>query len=149
MYQSNLKKCNVENDKHPINLIPQNYLLFLAIGLIYTSSGLEKIFIGGLDWINGNALLSYLQSSPTDLGQNLSNYPFLITLLSIFTIVWEISFLFILHKNKYIRFTLIFIGICFHTGTYFFLYVGHYFSPWIWVYIFLLVNKYPKERLVK
>lgn len=118
----------------------QNYLLFLAVGLIYTSSGLEKIFIGGLDWINGDALLSYLQNSPTDLGQNLSNYPFLITLLSILTILWETSFLLILHKNKYIRLTLIFIGICFHVGVYFFMNVGHYFSPWIWVYIFLLPN---------
>lgn len=120
------------------DLIPQNYLLFLAIGLIYTSSGLEKIFIGGWDWINGNALLSYLQNSPTELGQNLSNYPFLVTFLSIITILWETSFLLILHKNKYIRFTLIFIGICFHVGVYFFMNVGHYFSPWIWVYVFLL-----------
>lgn len=119
-------------------LIPQNNLLFLAVGLIYTASGLEKIFIGGIDWINGNALLSYLQNSPTELGQNLSNYPFLVTLLSIITILWETSFLLILYQNKYIRFTLIFIGVCFHVGTYFFLSVGHYFSPWIWVYVFLL-----------
>ncbi len=124
------------------DLIPQNYLLFLAIGLIYTSSGLEKLFIGGLEWINGNALLSYLQNSPTELGQNLSHYPFLITLLSILTILWEISFMLILLKNKYSSFTLIFIGICFHAGTYFFLGVGHYLSPWVWVYVFLLVGKY-------
>ena len=123
------------------NLIPQNYLLFLAIGLVYTSSGLEKIFIGGIEWINGNALLSYLQNSPTELGQNLSNYPFLVMLLSLLTIIWETSFLLILHKNKYIRLTLIFIGICFHAGTYFFLYVGHYLSPWIWVYVFLLLSR--------
>ncbi|WP_375563089.1 hypothetical protein ACE193_11360 [Bernardetia sp. OM2101] len=121
-------------------LISQNYLLFLAIGLIYTSSGLEKIFIGGWEWINGNALLSYLQNSPTDLGQHLSNYPLLITFLSILTILWETSFLLILHKNKYIRLTLIFVGICFHVGVYFSLHVGHYFSPWIWVYVFLLPN---------
>jgi hypothetical protein len=148
MYQTNFRKYFLEqSDSNDNGLIPQNYLLFLAVGLIYTSSGLEKIFIGGLDWINGNALLSYLQNSPTHLGQNLSHYPFGVTLLSIFTIVWEISFLFILHKNKYIKLFLIFIGICFHAGTYFFLYVGHYFSPWIWVYVFLLVNKCPKRKI--
>ncbi len=122
-------------------LIPQNYLLFLAIGLIYASSGLEKIFIGGLDWLNGKALLGYLENSPTELGQNLSEYPFLVFLFSSLTIIWETSFLLILHKNKYIRFTLIFIGICFHVGVYFFMNVGHYFSPWIWVYVFLLFGK--------
>ncbi len=139
--------AKVETLKTSNNLISQNYLLFLAVGLIYTSSGLEKIFIGGLDWINGNALLSYLQNSPTDLGQNLSNYPFLITLFSIMTILWETSFLLILHKNKYIRFTLIFVGICFHVGVYFFMNVGHYFSPWIWVYVFLLPSL--KQRTVR
>lgn len=136
VYQTNFKNSGINT-----NLISQNYLLFVAVGVIYTSSGLEKIFIGGWEWINGNALLSYLQNSPTDLGQRLSNYPLLITLLSVLTILWEISFLFILHKNKYIRFTLIVIGICFHAGTYFFLGVGHYFSPWIWVYVFLLFGR--------
>lgn len=127
IYQNHFKNSN-----------NQNYLLFLAVGLIYTFSGLEKICIGGWEWINGNALLSYLQNSPTDLGQYLSNYPFLIMLFSVLTILWETSFLLILHKNKYIRLTLIFIGVCFHVGVYFSMYVGHYFSPWIWVYIFLL-----------
>lgn len=140
MYETNFKKFNLKNSSGT-NLISQNYLLFLAVGLIYMSSGLEKIFIGGWDWINGNALLSYLQNSPTELGQKLSHYPFLVTILSIFTISWEISFLLILHKNKYLRLTLIFIGICFHVGTYFFLYVGHYLSPWIWVYVFLLFGR--------
>ncbi|WP_338762196.1 hypothetical protein WAF17_17095 [Bernardetia sp. ABR2-2B] len=134
-WQTNFKGFFISKNT---NVIRQNFLLFLAVGLIYTSSGLEKIFIGGWDWPNGNALLSYLQNSPTDLGQNLSNYPFLVALLSILTIFWEISFLLILHKNKYIKLTLIIIGICFHAGTYFFLGVGHYFSPWIWVYVFLL-----------
>ena len=133
IYQTNVHKSNLDST----NLLSQNYLLFLAVGLIYTSSGLEKIFIGGWEWINGNALLSYLQNSPTDLGQNLSNYPLLATFFSILTILWETSFLLILHKNKYIRFALIFIGVCFHVSTYFFLNVGHYFSPWIWVYVFL------------
>lgn len=138
--QTNFKSSDSENNSDA-NLIPQNYLLFLAVGLIYASSGLEKLFIGGLEWINGNALLSYLQNSPTELGQNLSNYPLLMPLLSILTIGWEIGFLLILHKNKYIIFTLIIIGICFHTGTYFFLGVGHYLSPWIWVYVFLLFGR--------
>lgn len=137
IYQTNFHKSKL-NSTH---LIPQNYFLFLAVGLIYTISGLEKLFIGGLDWINGNALLSYLQNSPTDLGQNLSKFPLLITLLSILTITWETGFFLILHKNQYIRLTLIFIGVCFHIGTYFFLGVGHYFSPWIWVYVFLLFSK--------
>ncbi|WP_338793061.1 hypothetical protein [Bernardetia sp. MNP-M8] len=133
MYQTNFKK----SDSTTI-LIPQNYFLFLAVGLVYTSSGLEKIFIGGGSWINGNVFLSYLKTSPTDWGQNLSNYPFLVTFFSILVIFWESSFLLILHQNKYIRLTFIFIGVCFHIGTFFFLGVGHYFSPWIWVYVFLL-----------
>lgn len=138
IYQTNFKK-SISEKKDPFNnLIPQNYLLFLAVGLIYTSAGLEKIFIGGWDWINGNALLSYLQNSPTDLGKKLSTYPLLVTILSIITILWETSFFLILHKNQYTRLVFIFIGICFHASTYFFLNVGHYFSPWIWVYIFLL-----------
>ncbi len=142
-YQTNFTNPVLDNlnSENNVLLISQNYLLFLAVGLIYTSSGLEKLFIGGFEWINGNALLSYLQHSPTELGQSLSDYPFLITLLSLLTIVWEISFLLILHKNKHIRFTLIFIGVCFHVGTYFFLGVGHYFSPWIWVYVFLLFGR--------
>ncbi len=142
IYQTNFKNSDSENNSsNHTNLISQNYLLFLAVGLIYASSGLEKLFIGGLEWINGNALLSYLQNSPTELGQNLSNYPLLITLLSLLTIGWEISFLLILNKNKHIIFTLIIIGVCFHAGTYFFLGVGHYLSPWIWVYVFLLFGK--------
>lgn len=127
-------------------LIPQNYLLFLAIGLVYTASGLEKIFIGGWDWINGNALLSYLQNSPTDLAQNLSDYPFIVFLLSLLTIIWETGFIFILHKNKYIKLTLLFIGICFHVSVYFFMNIGHYFSPWIWVYVFLLFGQESKIK---
>ena len=142
-YQTNFNRSNLENKENDSNsdLTAQNYLLFLVIGLIYMSSGLEKVFIGKLDWINGNALSSYLQNSTTELGQQLSTYPFLVTLFSILTILWEISFFLILYKNKHLRFTLIFIGVCFHTGVYIFLNVGHYFSPWVWVYVFLLFGK--------
>ncbi|WP_291728436.1 hypothetical protein [Bernardetia sp.] len=121
-----------------LNFVSQNYLVFISIGLVYASSGLEKIFIGGLEWLNGNALMGYLELSTTDLGQSLSNYPTLVFLLSIVTIFWEIGFLCIVHKSRKIRLTLIFIGVCFHVGVYFSMGVGHYLSPWMWVYVFLL-----------
>ena len=132
-YHTNFKNNNA---KH--HFVYQNYLLFIAIGLVYTSSGLEKLFIGGIEWLNGNALSEYLKNSPTHYGQYLSNYPVLIFLLSVLTIAWESCFLLILSQKKHIRLALIFVGICFHVGVYFFLGVGHYLSPWIWVYVFLL-----------
>lgn len=71
-------------------------LAHVLIALTYFSTGLTKLVFGGLDWMNGYTLQGYLLADGLrrnlPLGIWLAHHHTLCVLLSIFTVVFELSF---------------------------------------------------------
>ena len=111
----------------------------LSIGFAYFFSALEKILVGGKYWLNGTALKSQL-TLKTDGAAWLLQTPFP-QIASILVIAFQFFFIFSIVSYR-VRLIFIFVGILFHWGTAFFIDVGGYDSPWIFMYIFLIERKH-------
>ncbi|GAB4340218.1 MAG: hypothetical protein OHK0038_19650 [Flammeovirgaceae bacterium] len=111
------------------------WLIQVSVVMSYFLSGMEKITVGGLSWLEAEHLSTYLLFSNTSNAKWLLQYPFLIQMFSIFIVIFQLFSPLILFFR---RFTVFFLmaGITFHSCTKFFMDVGIWLSPWIWVYVF-------------
>lgn len=110
-------------------------LIVACICLSYFYTGLEKLFISGIDWINGKSLQSHLLTHETLLGKYIANHSILIILLANLTLITQIGFISILFKEK-LKYFFIPAGFLFHIGVAIFMNVGGILNPWILTYIF-------------
>ena len=112
-------------------------IIQLGVSLAYFMAGIEKVLVSGLYWFSPETLLFYLKQHDSLLYPFLNHYPWLVSLLSILVVVFEIGFILIVFFPRS-KFFFIVCGILFHWSTYTFLGVGGMLSPWILSYIFLI-----------
>ncbi|MBT31176.1 MAG: hypothetical protein CMO01_16090 [Thalassobius sp.] len=115
------------------------FLIQLAIGLCYFFSGLEKVLVSGIHWFNGDNFEAHLRLHDTNF-KFLLNHKWLIMLLANCAIFLQVFFITSIFFKK-LRIIFISGGILFHWGTVILLGVGSFYSPWIFMYIFLLNEK--------
>jgi uncharacterized membrane protein YphA (DoxX/SURF4 family) len=112
-------------------------LIRLSVGTSYFFAGIEKLSISGLDWFRADTLIFHLQQHPTDSGLWASHYPFLCTILQISVIFFEIGFVACVFFPS-LRWIFLPMGVAFHTGTWVLMNIGHWSSPWVFVYLFFI-----------
>jgi hypothetical protein len=113
----------------PVRFIP----LFLAIA--YFLAGACKIWLGdGLGWLNGDTLRYYLVQGGMELGMRLSDHHLLTQLMSIVTLLFELSFWLVLVFPS-LTWIYALYGLGFHIGSYYLMNV--WFIPFLLAYVFL------------
>lgn len=112
-------------------------LICLSIGLVYLLSGVEKLLISGLDWVQPDSFRSYLYLHQAPVGLQVAQSDWLCWLLPALALLFELGFISAVFVPKLRGFVLL-SGIAFHAGTYLLLHVGWYVSSWIFVYIFFV-----------
>jgi len=95
--------------------------VWLLIGMIYFFAGFWKFWSGGVDWALSENLKFVMYQKWTELGGwtpffRIDQYPFLYKAAALGTIVFEISFVFLLFSRR-LRFLAPVGGIVFHTMT--------------------------------
>jgi uncharacterized membrane protein YphA (DoxX/SURF4 family) len=112
----------------------------VLMALTYFSTGLTKVVFGGLDWINGYTLQGYLLQDGLrrnlPLGLWVAQHHTLCVLLSIFTVVFELSFFVSLIVPRTAPFFLL-NALLFQLGL--LVTAGHEFYPHMTVLLLLLV----------
>ena len=115
-------------------------LAHVLIALTYFSTGLTKMVFGGLDWMNGYTLQGYLLADGLrrnlPLGLWVAQHHTLCVLLSIFTVVLELSFFISLFVPRTAPFFLL-NALLFQIGL--LLTAGHKFYPHMMVLFLLLL----------
>jgi len=109
-------------------------LIQICIAMPYTLSGLEKLFISGMSWLNPGNIITYLKFHETSISKIIIQYPVLCMLISLFTLLLQLSFILILFFPRY-KWVWLIGGVLFHTGTLLVMEIGHPFNPWIVVYV--------------
>jgi len=112
-------------------------LMQILITLVYFQAGLEKLFIGGLEWLQPNNFRAYLYMHPTTLGAWLSKSDFWCTVLPLGALTIQLGFISVIFYPR-LKWLFIPLGITFHLSTYLLLGIGWFYSPWMLVYIFLI-----------
>lgn len=88
------------------------------LAIAYFCSGLSKLYLSGLNWLNGDALQAYLVegnvASPSTLLQNLIDKPNFLSFVSIFILIWEFSFILSISSKKLISYFYFVTGLLFH-----------------------------------
>lgn len=75
--------------------------LMIYVGTIYFQSGVAKLFIGGLGWLkSGMTIYQFSHYFGTDLGHWLMQYPFLFTVFAVYTVVFELLFIFFIFNRR-------------------------------------------------
>jgi uncharacterized membrane protein YphA (DoxX/SURF4 family) len=96
-------------------------LMQVLLAWTYFSTGLTKLMVGGLEWINGHTLQQYMFAdairSGRPLGLWVAQQHTLCLLLSIFTILFEVFFFLVLLIQSAVYYFLI-AGVIFHIGIY-------------------------------
>ncbi|UZR94611.1 HTTM domain-containing protein [Chondrinema litorale] len=115
------------------------FLIQISIGLCYFFSGLEKVLVSGIHWFNGDNFEAHLHLHDTNF-KFLLNQKWLIIVLANCAIFLQLFFISSILLKK-LRLIFISGGILFHWGTVILLGVGSFYSPWIFMYIFLLNEK--------
>ena len=76
------------------------FFVFLAVVTAYFQAGVEKLLRSGPHWMNGLTLQGFLRKG-TELGLQLSEEPvWLLTLLSVGIVLWELLFAFVLFDRR-------------------------------------------------
>jgi len=112
-------------------------MMQILIALVYFQAGLEKLLIGGLEWLNPQNFRAYLYMHPTTLGAWLSQSDFWCVVLPLGALVTQLGFISIIFYPR-LKWLFIPLGIAFHLSTYLLLGIGWYYSPWMLVYLFLV-----------
>ncbi|HVD98128.1 MAG TPA: hypothetical protein VNB90_07970 [Cytophagaceae bacterium] len=112
-------------------------LIRFTIVMIYFLSGLEKLLISKFSWMEANTLKGYLSLHPTHWSDLIAQNDLLCVFISVFTLVFQVTFVLILFFPRYSWLWLL-AGICFHTGTLVVMGIGYPLNPWWWVYIFFV-----------
>ena len=115
------------------------FFIQVVIGFSYLFSGLEKLMVSGIHWINGHTFQSYMELHQSESLISIDNQMLLI-LLANSALIFQLSFIICIFYKRW-RPIYILLGIVFHWGTVILLNVGSYYSPWIFMYIFLIDKK--------
>lgn len=112
-------------------------LMQVTIVLTYFQAGLEKLLIGGVEWMYPQTFRTYLYLHPTALGNWISGSNFWCTILPLGAMLFQLGFVIIIF---YPRLKLFFlpVGILFHLGTFLLFGIGWYYSPWMLTYLFFI-----------
>lgn len=112
-------------------------LIKVALVLVYLLAGLEKLFTSGLAWMTGDTLRAYIYLHQAPLGVAIMDNSWIIQILSIMAMGFQLGFWLILFfPGK--RWFFLAAGIGFHWGTFFLLNIGDLLTPWIFTYIFFV-----------
>jgi hypothetical protein len=112
-------------------------LIRLVICLCYFYSGLEKLLISGIEWVQQENFKAHLLIHPTSFGLTVASSNFLCILFAIGTLCFQLGFILVLPFPK-LKWLFLSIGIIFHISTYLLMDVGGYLNPWILAYIFFI-----------
>jgi hypothetical protein len=108
--------------------------LFLAIA--YFLAGGCKVWLGGgLGWVNGDTLRYYLVQGAMPLGMRLSDHHLVTQLMSIVTVLFELTFWLVLVFPA-LTWIYVLYGLSFHIGSIYLMNV--HFIPFLMGYVFLL-----------
>lgn len=136
-----------EKPKTKENIVFSTYFLLciqLCIASCYTFAGIEKLLIGGTNWLIDAPLQYYLLGAEVPLGVWLAQSHTLCWLLGFGVLCWELGFVFAVFSKKILPFFVL-IGFLFHLGTYFLMNVGGFPHTWVCLYVFFFTP--PKMRL--
>lgn len=123
------EKPNVAN--WPLKLIQ------LTIASCYLFSGLEKLFVSQLDWLQADTFVGYIKLHGVPLGLWLLEFEWLMPLLSWGALFFQLGFISIVFYPK-LRWLFLPMGILFHWGTFAILGVGWWVHPWQIAYLFYI-----------
>ncbi len=118
------------------------WLTGLVTGIVYLQTGLEKLLIGGPEWLSPETFRNYVYLHQAPLGLWAARSAFLSAMLPLLALVFELGFIAIVFRPK-LAWVFLPAGVLFHAGTYLLLGVGWYFNGWIATYIFFI----PWERM--
>lgn len=112
-------------------------LIILIVAGCYFLSGIEKLFTAGFHWLHPSNFQAYLLMHGTKAGIWLSSNNFLLILLPLASLLFQLSFLFVVWFPG-MRYILIPAGIVFHWGTVILFGISSFINPWIIPYIFFI-----------
>ncbi|OJJ23711.1 hypothetical protein BKI52_05010 [marine bacterium AO1-C] len=112
-------------------------LIQVMIALVYLQAAVEKLLIGGIEWLQPQNFRAYLYMHPTTLGNWLSQSDFWCVALPLVALVFQLGFISIIFYPRF-KWIFLVVGITFHLNTYLLLGIGWYYSPWMLVYFFLI-----------
>ncbi len=113
------------------------FLIQLAICLIYLQAGLEKLLIGGLDWLSPQTFRNYIYLHQAPAGMWVAQSEVLCIVLPFLALLFQLGFVLIVFFPRF-RWLFLPAGVIFHSGTYLLLGVGWYFNAWIYSYLFFI-----------
>lgn len=122
-----------KNEMPRFEIWPQR-LMQILIALIYFGAGITKLHTAG--YLEGDQISYWAMSrynNPHPLGEFLTMYPVILSVMSYVAIVWEIAFVFIVWQ-KWGRIFGLALGASFHIGTFFSL--GLYIFPMVSIAIY-------------
>ncbi|HEY8401799.1 MAG TPA: hypothetical protein VIK89_11075 [Cytophagaceae bacterium] len=108
-------------------------LILVLISLVYFLSGMEKLTISGLNWIDAVTFKTFLLLHEAPVGMAVAKIDWLCILLPACALLFQLSFFLNLVLTKY-RWLFLLIGISFHWGTVLLFGISSYINPWILVY---------------
>ncbi|MCB9233893.1 MAG: hypothetical protein H6581_19710 [Bacteroidia bacterium] len=122
-----LKKKPIPRQKSPAYGIPLQ-LILLQIGVIYTFSGLHKIWDSGFAWaLNGNMVnqmwLEWWQNYGEIPELRLDKFPVLLKFLGLGVIFWELLALYLLFHRR-LRWLVLLGGMALHNASGYFMYIN-------------------------
>lgn len=119
----------------------------IAITLCYAMSGLEKITLSGIDFINPDHFKNILFMHPTSIGNWIKQYDVLCFIIPTTTLLIQLSAPFIFFKPKLIPLWVI-SAILFHWGAYLIMNIGGFHSPWVAALAIFIPSCFQKKKLL-
>jgi hypothetical protein len=129
------------------NIRAFSLFLIAALGVVYFSSALSKIYSQGISWTSGETLKAYLYEgylfNPSSLKLFLIDSPVLLSTLSILTLAWEACFFSAVFLPRKFKIAFLISGLIFHTvilftlGPNFF----YFFIPFYFGFVPLIQSK--------
>ncbi|MDJ1484405.1 HTTM domain-containing protein [Cytophagaceae bacterium YF14B1] len=108
-------------------------LIRMVIGIVYLQAGLEKLLIGGMEWLDPETFRNYLYLHSTPTGLWVANQDWLCILLPAMALLFQLSFIIIVFFPA-TRWIILPVGVLFHSSTYILMGVGGIVNAWIWLY---------------
>lgn len=112
-------------------------LLRLFVGLVYLQAGLEKLLVGGWEWLSPDTFRNYLYLHPTALGGWVAAQNWLCVVLPLGALLFQLGFVSVVFAPR-LRWVFLPAGVLFHAGTYALMHVGGYMNAWVWLYAFFI-----------
>lgn len=90
--------------------------LMIIVALIYFQAGVAKLFLGGWDWmLSGRTIYVFSHYFGTSFGHWLMQFPKIFGVFAVYTVVFELSFIFLIFKRKGLLFAFLLASL-FHLG---------------------------------